>query len=205
MTTAKPTDPPRQLHVQPLTPERFGDLATLFEEGGDPKWCWCMYFRARGRDWSNSTAEQNRHELQTLTDRDGIAPGLVGYEGDRAVGWISLGPRENYERLTHSKVLAAIDDTPVWSIVCFVVSRHARGRGIASSLLGAGIAYAREHGATMLEAYPADTGDGRRRAADIYQGTLSMFERAGFEVVERRQWNPTTPVRVIVRHSLKAG
>jgi len=55
----------------------------------------------------------------------------------------------------------------------------------------------------MLEAYPADTGDGRRRAADIYQGTLSMFEQAGFDVVERRQWNPTTPMRPIVRLAIQ--
>lgn len=192
------------LEVRPLTPDTFGDLAALFEEGGDPKWCWCMFFRARGRDWSNSTGEQNRAELHALADRPGIAPGLVGYVGDRAIAWISLGPREDYERLAYSKILAPVDDTPVWSIVCFVVSRRARGRGVAAAMLQSGIEYARRHGATMLEAYPADTGDGRRRAADIYQGTLVMFERAGFEVVERRQWNQSTPVRPIVRRSLSA-
>ena len=192
------------LDVRPLTPDTFGDLAGLFEEGGDPRWCWCMYFRARGRDWSNSTGDQNRAELRALADRPGVAPGLVGYEDGRAIAWISLGPREDYERLAHSKILAPVDDTPVWSIVCFVVSRHARGRGVAASMLQAGIAYAREHGATMLEAYPAETHDRRMRAADIYLGTLSMFERAGFEVVERRQWNASTPVRPIVRRSVNA-
>jgi GNAT superfamily N-acetyltransferase len=193
------------LEVRPLAGENFGDLAALFEEGGDPRWCWCMYFRARGRDWSNSTGERNRAELRALADRPGIAPGLVGIEGDRAIAWVSLGPREDYERLAYSKVLAPVDETPVWSIVCFVVSRRARGRGVAAAMLQAAVAYAREHGATTLEAYPADTDDGRRRAADIYQGTLSMFERAGFSVVERRQWNASTPVRPIVRRALTAG
>lgn len=28
------------IDIQPLTPDRFSDLAALFEEGGDPKWCW---------------------------------------------------------------------------------------------------------------------------------------------------------------------
>jgi len=69
-------------------------------------------------------------------------------------------------------------------------------------MLQAGIEYARDHGATVLEAYPADTSDARRRAADIYQGALSMFERAGFEVVERRQWNASTPIRPIVRMAI---
>ena len=43
---------PVAIDVRPLTTERFPELAALFEEGGDPKWCWCTYFRFRGRDWS---------------------------------------------------------------------------------------------------------------------------------------------------------
>lgn len=190
------------MDILPLTPERFADLAALFEEGGDPKWCWCVYFRFRGRDWTNSTAAQNRAGLEALTERP-LAPGLVAYDGDRVVGWVSLGPREDYERLTFSKVLAPVDDTPVWSIVCFVVSRRARGRGIAAALLDAAVDFARDHGALMLEAYPVDTSAGRVTAANAFHGTLMMFERAGFTVVERRQWNSASPVRPIVRLTLE--
>lgn len=189
------------LDVQPLTPDRFTDVASLFEQGGDAKWCWCTYFRVRGRDWSNSTAGTNRAELQSLTDRT-PAPGLVAYVDAKAVGWVSLGPREDYERLAYSRVLAPVDDTPVWSIVCFVVSGHSRGHGVASGLLAAAIAYARSHGATALEAYPVDTSGGRIPAANAYHGTLGMFERVGFTVVERRQWNAKSPIRPIVRLAL---
>ena len=191
------------LDVRPLTPDRLNDLAGLFEEGGDPKWCWCTYFRFRGRDWTNSTAAGNREALEALTRRDDLAPGLLAYRDDRVIGWISLGPREDYERLAKSTLMAPVDDTPVWSIVCFVVSRRARGQGVATALLAAGIDYARAHGATMLEAYPVDATDGRVPAAVAYRGTLGMFERAGFTVVDRRQWNPTTPVRPIVRMALE--
>ena len=189
------------LKVVPLTPERFPGLAALFEEGGDPRWCWCVYFRFRGRDRSNSTAAGNRSALEDLTETS-RPPGLVAYLGGRAVGWVSLGPREEYERLAWSKVLAPVDDTPVWSIVCFIVSRHARGKGLAAALLDAAVAYAREKGATTLEAYPVDAGEGRIPAANAYHGTVSMFEKAGFQVVERRQYNATSPIRPIVRHSL---
>jgi len=194
----------RALDIHPLTPDRFPDLAALFEEGGDPKWCWCTYFRVRGRDWTNSTAVGNRSELASLTDRD-IAPGLLAYRADRAVGWVSLGPREDYARLASSKILAPIDDTPVWSIVCFVVSRKVRGQGVATALLDAAMDYARGRGATMLEAYPVDTSGERIAAANAYHGTLGMFERAGFTVAERRQWNKTSPVRPIVRKGLTPG
>jgi hypothetical protein len=27
--------------ILPVTPDRLADLATLFDQGGDPKWCWC--------------------------------------------------------------------------------------------------------------------------------------------------------------------
>jgi GNAT superfamily N-acetyltransferase len=192
------------IDIHPLTPDRFDDLAALFEEGGDPKWCWCTYFRTRGRDWTNSTPAGNRAELAALAERD-IAPGLVALDSDRAIGWVSLGPRPDYERLAHSKLLAPIDETPVWSVVCFVVSRQWRRQGIADRLLAAAIDYARDHGATLLEGYPVDTSAGRIPAASAYHGTLRMFERAGFEVIERRRWSATSPVRPIVRLALDGG
>lgn len=191
------------IDVQPLIPERFEDLASLFEQGGDPRWCWCTYFRSRGRDWTNSTPAGNRAELAALAERD-TAPGLIAYDGDRAVGWVSLGPRPDYERLAFSKLMAPIDDAPVWSIVCFVVSRGSRRQGIADRLLAAAIDHARDQGATILEGYPVDTSGGRISAASAYHGTLGMFERAGFKVIERRQWNTTSPVRPIVRLDLES-
>ena len=58
------------------------------------------------------------------------------------------------------------------------------------------------HGATMLEAYPVDTAGDRIPSANAFKGTLSMFERAGFEVVERRQANADSLPRPVVRLAL---
>jgi ribosomal protein S18 acetylase RimI-like enzyme len=189
------------LEVRPLTPDRFGDLAELFDEGGDPRWCWCTFFRYRGRDWTNSTAEGNRADLEARAGDEPPA-GLVAYQEDRAVGWVSLGPRETYDRLMHAKVLGPVDDTPVWSVVCFVVSKRARGQGVARTMLDAAIEHARRHGATQLEAYPTDTAGARIPAANLYAGTLAMFRDAGFEVVTIRQANASTRPRPIVRLAL---
>src|SRR5215211_3962375 len=82
----------REVVVQPLTAERWDALAALFSEGGDPKWCWCQYFRVRGLDWSNSNPDANRERLHRQASA-GPPPGLVALLGDRAVGWVSLGPR----------------------------------------------------------------------------------------------------------------
>lgn len=185
----------------PLTEERFADLAALFEEGGDPKWCWCMFFHTRGMSWSNSTAAGNRAGLEELARHD-PSPGLVCYRGQRVVGWVSLAPREAYDRLTTAKLLAPVDDRPVWSIVCFVVSRKARRAGIGHALLAAAIEYARSRGATTLEGYPLAAVRGRVPAASAFHGTQSMFEKAGFEVVETRRWNASSPPRPIMRLEL---
>ncbi|MEX1169243.1 MAG: GNAT family N-acetyltransferase [Chloroflexota bacterium] len=190
------------MRIEPLTPDRLPDLAGLFEQGGDPKWCWCAYFRVRSFDFSSGGKARHRAVLeQAVADgaTEGRAPGLVAYDGDEAVGWMSVGPRADYERLAHSRVLAPVDDTPVWSIVCFVVGRRSRGRGVARALLAAGVAYAREHGATTLEAYPVEVpGATRVPSANVYRGTLSMFEAAGFTVVARRAV-PGGATRPIVR------
>ena len=118
------------------------------------------------------------------------------------VGWVSLGPRADFERLARSTILAPVDDVPVWSIVCFVVGRRERGQGIGRALLDSAIEHARANGATTLEAYPVDTGGGRLPSANIYKGTLSMFERAGFRVVALRQATASSAPRPIVRLEL---
>ena len=213
----KPAAPDVEIHE--LNARRLPDLAALFGEGGDPKWCWCSFYRVRGPSWSYAPRATriapNRAvmtEAVRTTAAVGRAPGLVAYRDGKAVGWVSLGPREDYDRLAHAKVLAPLDKRPVWSIVCFVVGKESRGQGIARALLDAAVAYARDHGATLLEAYPIEpaehrlsrlTKGGRVPAAYAYSGTVSMFERAGFKVVARRQFNKTTPVQPIVRRRIR--
>jgi GNAT superfamily N-acetyltransferase len=196
-TTGNASD---SLDIVPLTPDRWDDVAALFGEGGDPRSCWCMYWRLRGKDWSLGDARSSRERLHDLVnaDRD-PAPGLLAYRDGRVVGWVSVAPREDFERLTHSRVRPRIDDVAVWSIVCFVVSKRERGQGLTSRLLDAATEYAVDHGAAGLEAYPVDPGEGRVPAALGYTGLLSTFDAAGFEVVHEIQSPQATVRRVIVR------
>ena len=191
------------VQVRPLTAETWDALAELFREGGDPRWCWCQYWRLRSKDMGAAKVPQLRERLheQALSTEP---PGLVAFDGDRAVGWVSLGPRTDFERIVRSRVIPTVDDRPVWSIVCFAVSATARGQGVARALLDAAIAYAWERGADALEAYPVRVGDGEAiHPGSAFTGMLPMFERAGFEVVADNASDPSSShQRVVARREL---
>jgi GNAT superfamily N-acetyltransferase len=180
------------LEVRPLTPETWDDLVELFSRPGAsiPRACWCMFYRQSGAGADAARRDANRAALRAIVD-SGRAPGLIGYEDGSPVGWVSLSPREEYEKLRRSPVMKPVDDRPVWSIVCFFVDKRARGRGVTAGLLDAAIRYAEEQGATVLEAYPVDKPE---RSTDdfMFFGAKSLYDRAGFVEVARRK--PTRPV-----------
>jgi ribosomal protein S18 acetylase RimI-like enzyme len=190
--------------IRPLTGETWDALAELFREGGDPRWCWCQFWRLRSKDFAKLKVPQLRERLRDQASSD-LPPGLVAFNGDRAVGWVSLGPRADFERIVRSKVIPTIDDRPVWSIVCFAVSSSARGQGVARSLLDAAVDHARSAGAEALEAYPVRLGEADAIHPDAaFTGTLPMFERAGFRVVADRASDPSSAhQRVVVRKTLR--
>lgn len=192
-----------KLTVHPLTPERWPDLESIFQAKGCSiaRSCWCMYYRRSGKSPDlrpgESQTQRSRADLLALA-ASGQPPGLIGYEGRRPVGWISLGPREDFARLKRSAVMGPVDDQPVWSIVCFVVPSEHRRRGVASALLDGAVAYARKRGVRLLEAYPIDTSH-PEAGESAWFGTQSMYNKAGFEEVARRK-----PARPVVRLAIAA-
>jgi GNAT superfamily N-acetyltransferase len=186
---------PEGLEVHAVTPDRWDDLAELAGERGFTSGCWCMWWRVSSREFDERHGAGLRGDLQELVAR-GPEPGLLAYVDGAPAGWVAVAPREEYPRLDRSPKLRRLDDRPVWSITCFTIDRRHRRRGVAAALLDAAVDFARRRGAEVVEAYPIDTAGGKRSSADLYTGTLAMFERAGFEEVARRGGRP------IVRRTL---
>lgn len=180
-----------KLTVAPLTPDRWSDLEAIFNARGCSvaRGCWCMAYRLSGSreplPQGMTRAQANRAALKALVDSDN-PPGLIGYRGEVPVGWVSIGPREDYARLQRSHVMKAVDDQPVWSVICFVVPAAHRGQGLARELLAAAVAYAKKRGAKLVEAYPVDK-PARSKDDCMWFGAKSMYDKAGFKEVARRK------------------
>jgi len=187
-----------RFQARPLTPATWPDLEELFglPGGSIVRGCWCMYYRKTGKE-SGLAADRNKRALCELVG-SGVVPGLVGYLGDSPVGWISLGPREDYLKLRRSPVMKPVDDTDVWSVVCSYVAKPYRGLGLQHRLLKAAMDFARDRGVTMLEAYPVDKAE-RSHDEFMFFGSRSLYERAGFREVVRR-----SPTRVVMRRALRS-
>jgi GNAT superfamily N-acetyltransferase len=143
-----------------------------------------MWWRQTWREFESRRGASNRRALSAIV-ASGEVPGLLAYEGRRPVGWCAVGPRESYPALDRFPRLRRVDDEPVWSVVCFFVTRSARRCGLMSTLLEAAKDHARRRGARLLEAYPIAPA---RRLSGIsgFTGVMSVFRRAGFGVVARR-------------------
>ena len=187
--------PPR-FETRPLTPETFADLEELLGRPGGSivRGCWCMFYRRSGG--KPQTSAQNHDQLCELVHA-GTVPGLVGYLDGEPVGWISLGPREDYAKLERSPIMKPVDDEDVWSIVCTFIDKAHRGKGLQHRLLDAALAYARTQGVTLVEAYPVDK-PVRSHEDFMFFGSRSLYDRAGFHEVLRR-----SATRVVMRRRLR--
>lgn len=169
----------RSLKFHPLTPSRWPDFEKLFGKSGAYGGCWCMWWRSKRSEFEKRGGSGNRRAMKRIVDA-GTIPGILAYHGRAPVAWCSIAPRKDFASLNRSRVLKPLDDTPVWSIVCFFVARDYRGRGIALSLIKAAVGYARKQGARVVEAYPTLPRKGRLPPVSSYMGLPALFERAGF-------------------------
>ena len=181
--------------IRPLRPDLWPALEDLFGSSGACNGCWCMYWRI-GSAYHKRAREKNRSEFQTIVEK-GPPPGLLAFDGDRAVGWCQLTPRDDLPWLNRARFFERVDDVPAWCVSCFYVRRGFRRQGVMSALVSAALTAAKRANAAVLEAYPVDTAQAES-TSNVFTGTISTFTRAGFKPVARR-----IAYRPIMRHDLK--
>jgi GNAT superfamily N-acetyltransferase len=162
------------LEFHEVETSRWDDFERLFESRGGPKACWCMVWR----NGAKSAKGPDRKIAIRQNVGDGIPIGLLGYLGGEPVAWCSIAPRSTY------RVLGGLDDSgdhleKVWSLVCFFIRRELRGQGLTRQVIEAALLHAKKHGATVVEAYPVESGSPSYR----FMGYVQTFAAAGFDEV----------------------
>ncbi len=173
----------------PLTLDRWQDLISLFGQNGACGGCWCMFWRLSRKEFVAGKGAVNEANFQTIIQV--ASPGILIYHDANPIGWCAVAPREEYPFLARSRIMAPVDDKPVWSVSCFFVRKDWRKKGIGVRLLKAAVEFARDKGAHVLEGYPTESG---KQAADpfVWTGLASMFKKEGFKEVARR--SSTRPI-----------
>ncbi|WP_322409354.1 GNAT family N-acetyltransferase [Microbacterium invictum] len=176
------------VEILPATSERHDDAVHALAHG-DGLSCLCQWWMVRPSDFAALT-QQDRERMLRDDLSAPVAPGLVAYRDGEAAGWVRVGPRPAQARIARTRAILGhshepLDDPSVWAVTCFAIRREHRGEGLMRELLDAAVAHARAHGARVIEGYPLDPSVKKRTANDLYHGTVSVFESAGFEVVAR--------------------
>ena len=142
------------LTIRPLTPDLWNHFEDLFGRGGASNGCWCMYWRI-GSQYHKRDRSLNKNAFHEIV-KQGPPPGLLAFDGERAVGWCQLTPRANLPWLEKRNFFERVDNLPVWSISCFYIRRGCRRQGVMSALIKEAVRVSRDAGAPALEAYPVD-------------------------------------------------
>ena len=167
------------VEVHPLTADSWSDFEKLFGPRGAYGGCRCMWPRLRSSENSRVTAAERKEGMCAIVGA-GEEPGLLAYVDGEVAGWVSMDRRERLLHFENSRRLKALDRPDgLWSVVCFVIDKRFRRRGMMARLLEAASEYAREHGARVLEAYPVEPAGDLKRF-DGFTGVASTFRRAGF-------------------------
>lgn len=185
-----------ELSFHPLTQNLWRDFEILFGLNGACGGCWCMYWKLRGKAYSDNTGDTLRQMQKSIVDSK-VVPGLIAYAEGYPIGWIAVEPRTAYPRLAHTRTLLPVDDQEVWSITCFFVTKNYRRKGVTVKLIKAALDYVKQQGGKIVEGYPVET-QKDMPAPFIFTGTVSAFRKAGFKEVARN-----APTRPIFRYSIK--
>ena len=163
-----------EYRFEPVTAQRGADLDAFSRDHGKFRYCSCMRWRLTSAQYQRIDRDGRAAALRQLAD-SGEPTGVLAYQGEHAVGWCSIAPRDSYAAVLASRVIPRLPGAGVWSVVCFFLAPQARRRGLLPLLLEAACAHAAQSGACIAEAYPWPGGASYR-----YMGTRDLYLAAGF-------------------------
>jgi GNAT superfamily N-acetyltransferase len=173
-----------QYTIRPLDPESWDAYDRLLgKHRGAGFGCWCTWFHGPRKDLGiDGEVEPGRPYKEWLV-RNGRAHAAVVFEGEDAVGWCQFGPPAELPNIHHRKQYdAGLESPPDYRLTCIFVDRNHRRDGVARVALDGALVLISRQGGGVVEGYPQDLAEGRKISSSfLYNGTRTMYEKAGFE------------------------
>jgi len=145
--------------------------------------CWCTYFHTMS-DEKAREYDANRDLKQRLVE-EGRAHAELVFDGDEAVAWAQFGSPDELPNIYHRKeYLETADLLPDYRITCMFVDKKYRRQGLSAVALQGVLDLVAQAGGGVVEGYPHDN-EGQKKSV-LYNGTRTLFERAGFEHVRSK-------------------
>ena len=176
-----------EFSTKQLSKRTWRDFERLFETHPAPGACpcWCMHNHRSGREKKSTPRavwiKRNHRDKKALVEQR-RSHGILVYSHGEPVGWCQYGLMKELPRIDINpkyRKLASASDKMLWRITCFVVRKKYRRHGVARTALKAALAAIQKQGGGVVEAYPIK----RWGAYADYRGTVSMFEKEGFQIV----------------------
>ena len=186
------------LRTRALTTSDWEIIEALFGSKGACAGCWCMFWRVPkgGKYWQEMQGAGNRKAFKQLVET-GQARGVLAFEGEKPIGWLSVAPKGEFAYFKRSRVFKTLDSPEgTWAVTCFFIIPGYRRAGLAVRLLEAAKEVAAAKGAKYLEGYPSQPRNKEKPipAAFAHTGVPKIFEKAGFSELAKMGQDGCRPV-----------
>ena len=192
-----------EIRLKRLTESNFDTFASLIncEDGG----CYCSFWHQKissMEEWDKRKTEEPEKNKACMLEkvRSRFHVGVLAYQGDDLVAWISVGPIPDFYWAWKRVAQLGEPAKAIAAIPCITRKTEFRDRVNEASLLKALGAYGREQGWTAIEGYPFDreTID-RLGEAVTWPGFPEDFTEAGYTRIGEHWLNSKEYSRSIYR------
>ncbi len=141
---------------------------------------------------------EKRQKEEPLKNRDvvhskmisGFHVGVLAYENDELIGWISVGPLTDFNWTIKRALSIGNDAQRIVGILCFSLAPKHWGKGYQTILLKELIKYSKDNGWTSIEGYPFDAKALDKHGDKVaWPGFSDSFLEAGFQRIDQHWLN----------------
>ncbi len=160
-----------------MSSDRTRVLVTLMEEATHPA---SANLARAGVSGIRGLEARDRAEKEARVTA-GTAHAALVFDGERCVGWCQFGSPAELPRIKGRRAYAAEPTPPpAWRITCFFVDKAYRKQGVAAEALAGALTEIGRLGGGRVESFPEDAEGRAVSSSFLHNGTLAMFEQAGF-------------------------